>query len=88
MPDDDALRALLCDAARFAATRTEVGPSDVQRRVRVGFATAARLVHLLEDAGILGPPTAKGRYLVTAGAAELDEFITARGGERKDKASG
>lgn len=80
MPDDAALNALLCDAARFAATRTEIGPSDVQRRVRAGFATAARLVHLLEDAGILGPPTAKGRYPVIAGREALEEFIRAHGG--------
>lgn len=85
MPDDDTYRAMLCDGARFAATRTWVGPSAVQRHVRVGFVTASRMVHDLQDAGIIGPPTATGRQPVTAGYAQLESFIREHGGDRVPK---
>lgn len=55
-------RDMLLDAARVAIGRQKVGPSLIQRHVRVGFATAGRLLILLEDAGVIGPVAAAGTH--------------------------
>jgi DNA segregation ATPase FtsK/SpoIIIE, S-DNA-T family len=57
---------LLLDAAREAIGRQYINRNILQRRIRVGFAKALRLLDLLEDAGVVGPPTGD-----TAGAREV-----------------
>jgi S-DNA-T family DNA segregation ATPase FtsK/SpoIIIE len=53
---------LLCDAARMALShRGRIGPAVIQRKVRVGFAKAARLMILLEDYGVIGQVGPDGR---------------------------
>jgi len=61
MPDDETYRRLLLQAGEFAATRKAVGPSTVQRHVRVGFATAARLLGDLIADGVVSEPDDRGR---------------------------
>jgi len=50
--DDD----LFEEAARLVVTERQASASFLQRRMRVGFSRAARLVDLLEADGLLGPP--------------------------------
>ena len=45
---------MLCDAAEIVTRSQYATLSLIQRRVRVGFATAGRLMGLLEDYGITG----------------------------------
>lgn len=51
---------LLCQAAEVVVQRQYATQNVLQRRVRVGFATAGRLLALLEEAGIIGASTAAG----------------------------
>lgn len=49
-------RALLADAVDACSkARAPIGPLFLQRRIRVGWATAAHLVDALEAAGVVGP---------------------------------
>ena len=58
---------MLCDAAEIVTRSQYATISLIQRRVRVGFATAGRLMILLEDYGICGPYTGKpADVLITA----------------------
>lgn len=47
---------LLCDAVKIVLNAGYAHQNLIQRRVRVGFATARVLLSLLEEAGIIGPP--------------------------------
>ena len=62
---------LLLDAAREAIGRQYINRNILQRRIRVGWVKAARLLDLLEDAGVVGPATgdaAGGREVLVAAA--------------------
>ena len=50
--DDD----LFEEAARLVVAERQASASFLQRRMRVGFSRAARLIDLLEAEGLLGPP--------------------------------
>lgn len=67
MPDDEAYRRLLLQAGEFAAGRKTTGPAAVQRHVRTGFATAARLLDDLQAAGVVSEADSRGhrRFLGT-----------------------
>jgi plasmid maintenance system antidote protein VapI len=67
MPDDETYQQLLREAEQFVATRETVGPSAVQRHVRVGFAKAARILGDLEASGKVSPADGCGRRRVLAG---------------------
>ena len=70
--------ALIEAATAFARGRKTVGASQVQRRLRVGFATAARLLEELEARGIVGPSRgAPGREVLAAFAVGDRVLITA-----------
>jgi len=56
MPDDEAYQRLLLQAGEFAAARETVGAGTVQRHLRVGFATAARLLGDLQADGVVSEP--------------------------------
>ena len=43
------------DVVDFAITTGKISASLIQRRFRVGFSRAARIVDLLEERGIIGP---------------------------------
>jgi S-DNA-T family DNA segregation ATPase FtsK/SpoIIIE len=68
---------LLMDAAREAIGRQYINRNILQRRVRVGFVKAARLLDLLEDAGVVGQATgdAAGAREVLVPAADKDEAL-------------
>ena len=58
MPDREPIGRhldMLCDAAGIVAKSQYATLSLIQRRVRVGFATAVRLLTMLEEHGITGP---------------------------------
>lgn len=46
---------LLCDAIEAVGKAQYAHQDLIQRRVRVGFVKAGRLLYLMEDAGIIGP---------------------------------
>lgn len=48
-------RELLVDAATQCLRVGFGSPTAMQRRIRVGFATAAQLLHALEDIQVVGP---------------------------------
>jgi S-DNA-T family DNA segregation ATPase FtsK/SpoIIIE len=50
--DDD----LYDDAARLVVAERQASASFLQRRMRIGFSRAARLIDLMERDGLLGPP--------------------------------
>ena len=62
MPDEETYQRLLLQAGEFAAARETVGASDVQRHVRVGFATAMRLIGDLQAGGVIGDSDGYGRW--------------------------
>jgi S-DNA-T family DNA segregation ATPase FtsK/SpoIIIE len=64
------------DAARIFITLQEASVSTLQRRLKVGYARAARIVDDLEMAGIVGPPDgAKRRAVLLQSEAELEAYL-------------
>lgn len=64
------------DAARIFITLQQASVSTLQRRLKVGYARAARIVDELEMAGIVGPPDgAKGRQVLLSSEAELEAYL-------------
>ncbi len=55
--DDD----LYAEAAQLVVTERQASASFLQRRMRVGFSRAARLIDMMERDGLLGPPRAASR---------------------------
>jgi S-DNA-T family DNA segregation ATPase FtsK/SpoIIIE len=55
LEEDEDRDALFDDAARTVLEANQASASLLQRRMRVGYARAARLIEELEDAGIVGP---------------------------------
>lgn len=70
---------LFAQAARFAVTVRTVGPGQIQRKVRVGWARAVFLMDELRDAGIIGERDAKGCSTVLAAPDSLAAIFTANG---------
>ena len=68
--DDD----LLPEAIALVRSLNKASTSLLQRRFRIGYTRAARLMDALEDAGIIGPPTgtSKAREVFGAGGAAAD----------------
>ena len=50
--DDD----LFDEASRLVVSERQASASFLQRRMRIGFSRAARLVDIMEREGLLGPP--------------------------------
>ncbi|MCX7855971.1 MAG: DNA translocase FtsK, partial [Anaerolineae bacterium] len=69
MPAEGALPAsasqeeddLLQQAIALLRTRETISASYLQRRLRIAYPTAARLIERLEEMGLVGPPEAAGR---------------------------
>jgi S-DNA-T family DNA segregation ATPase FtsK/SpoIIIE len=51
--DDD---ELFDEAARLVVAQGQASASFLQRRLRIGFSRAARLIDVMEQEGLLGPP--------------------------------
>ncbi len=73
---DEARDELFRDAAEVCIRNNHGSTSLLQRRLRVGYGRAARIVDQLEDAGVLGPPDgSKGRQ-VLIGLEGLDLLLS------------
>lgn len=53
-------QALLCDAAALVIESQYAHHSMLQRKLKVGYAMADRLLNLLEEAGVVGPYLTSG----------------------------
>ena len=49
------------DAVRVVIENRKASTSLLQRRLRIGYGRAARLIETMEEQGIVGPPTARAR---------------------------
>lgn len=64
------------DAARIFIQLQQASTSTLQRRLKVGYARAARIVDELEMAGIVGPPDgSRGRPVLLQSESELEAYI-------------
>lgn len=69
--DDD----LLPQAVRVVVEHGQASASLLQRRLRVGYARAARLVDLLEQIGVVGPHEGSKPRTVLLSREQLDNFL-------------
>ena len=66
------------EAARILVAHQQGSISLLQRRLKVGYARAARLVDMMEEAGIVGPFTgSKAREILVPTVEELDRKLAA-----------
>jgi len=73
---DDDRDTLFEDAARIFIQLQQASVSTLQRRLKVGYARAARIVDELESAGIVGPPDgSKGRAVLLQSESELEAYL-------------
>ena len=79
-PDDD----LLPDAAGFVVSTQQASVSAVQRRFRVGYSRAGRIIDALERKGIVGPY--EGSKSRSVSATELDLATIFNNGEEEPSA--
>ncbi|MEM7588518.1 MAG: DNA translocase FtsK, partial [Acidobacteriota bacterium] len=73
--------ALFDEAARLVVAERQGSASYLQRRLRVGFSRAARLIDMLEADGILGPAQGSKPREVLVEVDFFDEIDRARSGE-------
>jgi hypothetical protein len=72
---------MLCEAVAVVVTTQFASTTLIQRRVRVGFAMAARLMDLMEDAGIVGPAVGSKSRDVLVTRAQLPAVLATLRGE-------
>jgi DNA segregation ATPase FtsK/SpoIIIE, S-DNA-T family len=66
------------EASRILVAHQQGSISLLQRRLKVGYARAARLVDMMEEAGIVGPFTgSKARDILVPTVEELDKLLAA-----------
>lgn len=64
------------DAARVFIQLQQASTSTLQRRLKIGYARAARIVDELEMAGIVGPPDgSRGRPVLLQSESELEAYL-------------
>jgi DNA segregation ATPase FtsK/SpoIIIE, S-DNA-T family len=71
--------ALLLDAARLVVRAGYASVSLLQRKMRIGYVRAARLVDQLEEKGIVGPAQGSSPRDVLMGIDELERTVRATG---------
>ncbi len=68
------------EAARLVVRHQQASTSFLQRRLKLGYGRAARVIDELEEAGIIGPfEGSKGREVLLESEAELDARLTELG---------
>jgi S-DNA-T family DNA segregation ATPase FtsK/SpoIIIE len=69
-PEDE----LLPEAIELVRQLNKASTSLLQRRFRIGYTRAARLIDYMEDKGIIGPPTgtSKAREVILDGASPTE----------------
>ena len=67
---------LFRDAAELCIQNGHGSTSLLQRRLRVGYGRAARIVDQLHEAGVLGPPDGSKPREVTMGQGQLDRLMS------------
>jgi S-DNA-T family DNA segregation ATPase FtsK/SpoIIIE len=73
--------ALFDDAARLVVLHQQGSASLLQRRLKVGYSRAARLVDMLEEAGIVAPSEGSKAREVLVDEVRLEELLSARDGQ-------
>ena len=76
-PDDD----LLPEAASFVVSTRQASVSAVQRRFRVGYSRAGRIIDALERKGVVGPYEGSKSRAVVASQVDLESMF---GDDRED----
>jgi DNA segregation ATPase FtsK/SpoIIIE, S-DNA-T family len=79
-PDDD----LLPEAASFVVATQQASVSAVQRRFRVGYSRAGRIIDALERKGVVGPYEGSKARSVVATELDLEGIFGANGAARDD----
>ncbi|MDP9409691.1 MAG: DNA translocase FtsK [Actinomycetota bacterium] len=75
-PDDD----LLPEAASFVVSTQQASVSAVQRRFRVGYSRAGRIIDALERKGVVGPYEGSKSRAVVATTLDLESMFGGDGG--------
>jgi DNA segregation ATPase FtsK/SpoIIIE, S-DNA-T family len=70
-PEDD----LLPEAASFVVSTQQASVSAVQRRFRVGYSRAGRIIDALERKGVVGPYEGSKSRIVVASAMDLESMF-------------
>ncbi len=81
-PEDD---ALLPEAASFVVATQQASVSAVQRRFRVGYSRAGRIIDALERKGIVGPYEGSKSRAVVATELDLGRIFEGAGGQPDPK---
>jgi DNA segregation ATPase FtsK/SpoIIIE, S-DNA-T family len=76
-PDDE----LLPEVASFVVATQQASVSAVQRRFRVGYSRAGRIIDALERKGVVGPHEGSKSRSVVATEIDLEAIFGASGGE-------
>ncbi|MCO5259639.1 MAG: DNA translocase FtsK [Crocinitomicaceae bacterium] len=78
--DSDELDALFADAARIVVSTQQGSASMLQRKLKLGYNRAGRLVDQLEGMGIIGAfQGSKAREVLYTDLVQLEEFLASKG---------
>lgn len=86
-PESGAEDELLPEAVALVRKLNKASTSLLQRRFRIGYTRAARLVEYMEQQGIIGPPTGTSKARDVIGGAPLEEADESETGEEMEDAN-